>query len=351
MRSTSVVIAFILATAVICIPSLAQAPQQTLSGTIRDFTGVNATAHPFSTHPDFDQFNFGPLLDLQEVIDNGGFPTQDQIDDALAGVPGEYLPAIPFFNPGGQDQTNLVEPGIVSDTITPGGKPSYVGGTNSPPLHKSTSSDARFIEWFTDVPGVNQSRLIDLALNDPESDGVYSFEASRDLDADDGDSDGGFFPIDGELGGNDGAARDGTPHNYSFTVEFHTTAAYTASAGQTFTFKGDDDLWLFLGGKLVMDLGGVHNELTGSVNLDDLAAQLNIIDGDKVPFDLFYAERNQYNSDLKIETSFAFTQGPDDGGGPGPGPTPIPLPAAVWTGLAMLGALTGIQRLRRRGCD
>lgn len=326
--------------------------EQTLSGTIRDFKGVNATGGSLSTHPDFDQFNFGPLLDLQDVINGGGIPTSDQINDALAGVPEEYLPPIPIFAPNGQNQTEIVEPGIVGDSITPGGKPSYVGGTNSPPLHKSTSNAANFMQWYTDVAGVNQSRAIDLVLKDPDSNGVYTFEASRDSDSDDGDNDGGFFPIDGELGGNDGAARDGTPHNYSFTLEIHTTAAYAAGTGQTFSFKGDDDLWLFLGGQLVMDLGGVHNEVTGSVNLDDLAAQLGLNDGDDVPFDLFYAERNQFNSDLRIDTSFAFGEGPDDGGGdgggPGPGPTPIPLPAAVWTGLAMLGSLAGVKRLRRR---
>jgi fibro-slime domain-containing protein len=173
-------------------------------------------------------------------------------------------------------QTGLVKPILGAD-----GKPEYAhGGATVGSIHGETN----FNQWYHNTTNT-MPYTITLANSIAEPK-IYTFTS------------GAFFPIDGLLLGNYGSSG----HNYHFTYEIH--SLFTYEAGQTFSFTGDDDVWVFINKQLVIDLGGIHGAASGSVNLDSLG----LIAGQNYDFDFFFAERHTTESNLKIQTSIVLQQ-------------------------------------------
>lgn len=113
-----------------------------------------------------------------------------------------------------------VVPGLVSPTLGADHKPVFVAPNGSGAISRAAS----FNQWYNDVDGINKKTVLPLVLNET-SPGSKIFSYSS----------GSFFPIDGQLFGNQGYS-----HNYHFTVELHTT--FTYHGGEVFQFTGDDDI-------------------------------------------------------------------------------------------------------------
>jgi len=155
-----------------------------------------------------------------------------------------------------------------------------------------TSSDS-LASWFRDTSGVNASKPLTITLNRGSNNAIYTFDDRTDPVF---SSRGGFFPINGELYGNSA----GDNKNFHFTFELATDFVYKRNAGQLFSFTGDDDVWVFIDNKLVIDIGGVHGAISQSINLD----RLNWLqDNSTYKLNFFFAERHRTQSNCKIETT------------------------------------------------
>jgi len=94
-----------------------------------------------------------------------------------------------------------------------------------------------------------------------------------------------FFPIDGRglsnadaeaetanipqevYGGGWKAEPGGAKHNFHFTSEIAYWFNYDEGSTMNLTFVGDDDVWVYVNGRLAVDLGGLHVPVEGSFNI------------------------------------------------------------------------------------
>lgn len=247
-----------------------------LTGIVRDFQERSMPAG----HPDFERKpseGFGHYVSMvadeldesgKPVFHSTGYKVTSQWKDASGRnimPPTSYLP----MPQGG----------------TAGAVQSSSGGA-------CTTAEA-LSQWFRDVPGVNASRPLTLRLERQNDSNVYTFDDKvsplySNL--------GGFFPINGQLYGN----SSGETKNFHFTFELETKFRYQANTGQVFTFKGDDDVWVFIDGKKVIDIGGVHSSVTQTIELDRLDW---LQDGKSYQLKFFFAERHRTQSNFRIETT------------------------------------------------
>lgn len=181
------------------------------------------------------------------------------------------------------------EKGLVQNTLNALGKPAYAK-TGQPSV--STSGAATFAQWFVDTALVNKPVV--------ETLNFYRYPSGEHVVyAPD------FFPLDNlgwvAAGVESHRTTYDVPlpgHNYSFTNETRFWFAYKGT--ERFSFQGDDDVWVFINRRLVIDLGGTHVTEYGAVNLSTQATQLGLSVGGIYEVAVFHAERRTSRSSYQI---------------------------------------------------
>jgi fibro-slime domain-containing protein len=167
------------------------------------------------------------------------------------------------FHPDFEHSVTKYDPGIVMPKLGTDGKPVHVALDMATTTNNDTPTTPDWFSiWYRDAvqdlptagsPRYNYTFVDTLTLLETAvGSGIFRYSNTS------------FFPLDGRTPswGN----TTGQSHNFHFTSEVRYWFQYRG--GELLTFTGDDDVFVFVNKQLAVDLGGIHNALNGSVQLD-----------------------------------------------------------------------------------
>ena len=157
--------------------------------------------------------------------------------------------------------------------------------------------------WFQAVEGKSASYLGTLGLKFEVAGSDFYFHRDE------------FYPMDEvKFSEGDSVNRDG--HNHLFTMSFAVPFTALLNGEEKFEITADDDTFVYVGDKLVIDMGGVHDAMTGAFAIHDdgevyassgneemayTGVKLNTGDGTMVR--IFHADRDAEDSVFGVNFS------------------------------------------------
>lgn len=170
-----------------------------------------------------------------------------------------------------------------------------------PVLKQNSSWDKRSASWkpqneslsylFDDdetVSGKVQTVMGATNLFQKDADGYYYFDSSKNMAVLPKNSDGTYgkeFTVYSKASKYFNpfqSAENNNSLNYHFGMTIE-TSFIMPEGGQVngqdmiFEFTGDDDVWVFIDNKLVLDIGGIHGAVTGTINFQSGAVDIDMV--------------------------------------------------------------------------
>lgn len=155
--------------------------------------------------------------------------------------------------------------------------------------------------WFGVVDGKNASYTGALKLEYSSNGAVFSFRQDK------------FYPLDEvDFSKSDASSQDG--HNHLFTMNFAVPFTVLVSGDEAFEITADDDTFVFVGDRLVVDMGGVHEATTGRFAIHDDGEVYAGVDDEELAYSgvtveqgqgsivrIFHADRDSDDSTFAVE--------------------------------------------------
>lgn len=91
--------------------------------------------------------------------------------------------------------------------------------------------------------------------------------------------------------------------NYNMTLEGHAQFIFYEDDNLYFNFTGDDDVYLYINGIRVLDMGGAHAISKCGISLNNVKELCGLKDGQVYDFDFYYMERHGTAANFGFETN------------------------------------------------